>query len=449
MVFHSHYMVTDKKTGIIHSLCCYKECSNPQTIVKDDETEKDNNIIENTTTTSDLLLKSDDEYLSRNEKDEKIRKKSSSENEKFYSSDSSIRPKKSPQKKSLVFKLKIPSDIVSESYRKRYKAYKEATMNSVPSGYSSDEYIEMDTDTELDSVVTNSSTKPIEKNLQISEKVDNNDREFNEKECFEIDSTDCSTLSEDQNSTITSSPTSNSDNNFNPDTKSQQKPNQNNNFNFDTKSQQKPNQYDNFNLDTKSQQKSNQESVEPFHKAVEDARSAMIALIDKFCFEQYSSSPVVQSLQENCLNTSKIDQEALGTQEEMAVVISKPNIINTDKISFGKKKSKQIKSQFGTPEFPIDLDNDDNVRSRVKPPVLDGDEDNVMNERNSLVKSVQSHDNLMINWFDRDDFKKFMLVTAKRRLEELDDYGQNSKKRIKVSGRPSSSSFRNSYGNGR
>lgn len=452
MVFHSHYMVTDKK-GIIHSLCCYKDCSNPQATINDEEFEKDNNnIIENTTTTTtttntttnttnttntttttttttrDLLTKSDDKYLSKNEKDEKIRKKPSLENlenetEKFDNPETFIRSKKPSQKKVPIFKLKIPSDIVSESYRKRYKAYKAAIMkNPIQSGYSSDEFIEMDTDTELDSV----STKPAEKNFQISDKVDN--KEFNEKECFEIDAAEFSTLPEDcdiHDNTITdSSISSNSDDNFIPD--------------------------------IKSQQKSNQDSIEPFHKAVEDARRSMITLIDKFCFEQDSSSPVVQSSQvqssqENRLNTSKEDQKISITQGELAVVT---NIANTDKTSSkknkkNKKKGKQPRSQFGTPEFPIDLDNDDNVRPRVKSPILSDDENNVMNERisfNSRLKSVQSQDNLMINWFDRDDFKKFMLNTAKHRLEELDNDGQNSKKRVKGSER-SSSSFRNSYGN--
>ncbi|CAB5382531.1 unnamed protein product [Rhizophagus irregularis] len=444
MVFHSHYMVTDKK-GIIHSLCCYKDCSNPQATINEEESEKDNNnIIENTTTTTttttnttnttntttttttttrDLLTKSDDKYLSKNEKDEKIQKKPSLENlenetEKFDNPETFIRSKKPSQKKVPIFKLKIPSDIVSESYRKRYKAYKAAIMkNPIQSGYSSDEFIEMDTDTELDSV----STKPAEKNFQISEKVDN--KEFNEKECFEIDAAEFSTLPEDcdiHDNTITDS--SNSDDNFIPD--------------------------------IKSQQKSNQDSIEPFHKAVEDARRSMITLIDKFCFEQDSSSPVVQSSQvhssqENRLNTSNEDQKTSITQGELSVVT---NIVNTDKTSFkknkkNKKKGKQARSQFGTPEFPIDLDNDDNVRPRVKSPILSDDENNVMNERislNSRLKSVQSQDNLMINWFDRDDFKKFMLNTAKHRLEELDNDGQNSKKRVKGSER-SSSSFRNSY----
>ncbi|GBC01767.1 hypothetical protein RclHR1_04320008 [Rhizophagus clarus] len=417
MVFHSHYMVTDKKTGINHSLCCYKECNNPQVILND---EKDKNIIIENTSKGDILTNFDDKYLSKNDKVEKIRKNSLSENENENDDnlESLMKSKKSSQKKSPIFKLKIPSDIVSESFKRRYKAYKASIKNSIPSGYSSDEYIEMDTDTELDSVPVNTSSKPVERNFQISKKIGN--RDFNEKECFEIDATEFSTLSEGCNihndTTKSPSTASNSDYDYNPD--------------------------------TKSQQKSNQVSIDTFHKAVEDARNAMITLVDKFCFEQHSSSPVVQSPQENCINTSKVNQKDSRSQEELAVVVSKQNIVDTNKILFNarnKKKSKQAKSQFGTPEFPIDLDNDDYTRTLVKSPVLNDDDNDIISERDSKVKSIQSQDNLMINWFDRDDFKKFMLSTAKHRLEELDNDGQNSKKRVRVGEQSFSSSFRNPY----
>src|ERR1700733_8643009 len=78
MVFHSHYMVTDKKTGIIHSLCCYKECCNSQVTIKDENPKKVDNIIVNNNTSKDFLPKSDDKSihsLSKYKKDEKIRVK--------------------------------------------------------------------------------------------------------------------------------------------------------------------------------------------------------------------------------------------------------------------------------------------------------------------------------------------------------------------------------------
>src|SRR5436305_1699321 len=44
MVYHSHYLVTDKKTGVVHSLCCYKEC-NARIVTDDDVFEKKDNTL--------------------------------------------------------------------------------------------------------------------------------------------------------------------------------------------------------------------------------------------------------------------------------------------------------------------------------------------------------------------------------------------------------------------
>ncbi|RIA85313.1 hypothetical protein C1645_808337 [Glomus cerebriforme] len=403
MVFHSHNVITDEKTGIVHNLCCYKEC------VINDEKTKDDDIIVNTTS-RDCLTKSQTKPLLSYNKDEIILDKPTSRY--IIENEDCPEPleiqKKPPQRKGPKFKLKLSSDIVSKSYRKKHKAYKAAMLNSTSSDYLSDEFIEMDTDTESidnDSNVnssTNSVSRKASEEMSYDEKC--------EEECVEIDSTEFSSTKDynmhDDNMTY-SSISSKIKDNFNPRI-----------------------------IDTNSQQNSNSESIESFHKAIEDARSAMISLIDKFQFERRSES---QSSQEN---SNKVSRK--GSQGELVPVgISKSNIINTDKISSKKKKKdRKVQSRFGTSESPIDLDDD---RSQVVPIVLI--EDTMKSKKNSLeskVKSVQNQDNMMINWFDRDDFRKFMLDSAKRRLETLDDVMYSSKKYVKVEKFPTSR-LRGSY----
>jgi hypothetical protein len=135
MVFHSHYMVTDKKTGNDHNLCCYNTCD----AINDDF------------------------------KDE-------------YSEDSE---EESRDKTLVNYSLeRVLANYNRSEYRERLKAYRAAMMNKVPSGYSSDEF-----DSEIP--IAKSSTKHVKKSSQTSEKisqvvVDNS----KDNECMEIDATE-------------------------------------------------------------------------------------------------------------------------------------------------------------------------------------------------------------------------------------------------------------------
>src|SRR5437763_4143280 len=131
MVYHSHYLVTDKKTGVVHSLCCYKEC-NARIITDDDVPEKRGITLSTESKNS----------LSRFKNNENIPDKSPSKNKNVNEDDddgseSFIRPKKPLQKEGPLFTLKLSSDI--------FKAYMK---DKVTSNYSSDDYFEFATDTE-------------------------------------------------------------------------------------------------------------------------------------------------------------------------------------------------------------------------------------------------------------------------------------------------------------
>src|SRR4051794_26137760 len=99
MVFHSHYSVTDKKTGIIHELCCYKECN---TCVVINEEDKDSDSSEDKRNITNLNSAAVNVSLTN-----------------------------------ILANYKVGT--VESQYRERHRAYRAAMMNKVPSGYSSDE----------------------------------------------------------------------------------------------------------------------------------------------------------------------------------------------------------------------------------------------------------------------------------------------------------------------
>ncbi|CAI2178510.1 6479_t:CDS:2 [Funneliformis geosporum] len=388
MVFHSHYVVTDEITGLVHSLCCYEECNGCE--VLNVEPKEAIGTPADSMENSNKSIRSHAPLSSQKNSSDRPNSKIKMGNDCMDNAQETlIRTKKPPQKKGPIFKLKLSSDIISEGYRERRRAYKAAMMNQVSLDYSSDEYLEIENSTEPPNNVRN--------NAQASEENSYIVVDDSEDDCMEIDGTEFSKTFNSHSDlnlelqsnceSCPSSPTSSSDSDI-----------------FNTTLQQQ------------------RADLEP----KESTRKPMISLIDKFYSKRYS----------------KINEEASKSQEIFTNVPVPATFSDSDIAVKSHKNEKVLPKSLGTSEFPIDLDKVDNAGS----PTFSNHESQVLNELNPMgfkaVNFIQNQDNLTINWFDRKDFKKYMLNTAKRRLEELNNVNSHHpKKHIKTFEKSSSSTF--------
>ncbi|CAG8708726.1 11617_t:CDS:2 [Funneliformis caledonium] len=381
MAFHSHYVVTDESTGLVHNLCYYKEC-NACDVLNEEPKEASGapaSSLENSSKSirSHAPLSSQKNGANRPTSKNKMDNDCTDNGQKTL-----IRTIKPSQKKGPIFKLKLTSDIINEGCRERRRAYKAAMMNQVSLDYSSDEYLEIETSTEPP-INVEKDAHGFEENSYIV--VGDSD-----DECMEIDGTEFSKTfnshTDDSHSnceTCPSSPASNSDSDV---------------------------------VTTNFQQP--KADSEP----KESTRKPMNSLIDKFYSERYSN----------------INEKASKSQEEFANVPVSVTSSVSDNAVISHENEKVLSRSLGTSEFPIDLEKED-----AGSPTFSNHASQVLNELNPMgfkvVNFIQNQDNPMINWFDRNDFNKFMLNSAKRRLEELNNVNsQHPKKYVKPSERSSS-----------